>query len=207
MHLTLNALVQLLVGNLGGALSQFLVSAPPATTAGSSMAFTVVAADAGGHAVVGYNGTIRLDVPGTFYDYTLTNGVGVFAVTLTEAHASTITASDTVTSSIRGTSNSIACNANVVTQLTVSGPDGYTAHVPFNITIASVDAWYNFNPVYHGTVGFHTSDGSGTMPGDHTLTAGRGVFAATLVTAPPQTITAQDTTTSSIKGTWTPPVP
>src|SRR5206468_3490915 len=107
-------------------------------------------------------------------------------------------------SSITGTSNSIDVTAAAATHFTVSAPASATAGTPFSFTVTALDQFNNTATGYGGTVHFTSSDGAATLPADSTLTLGAGTFSATLDTAGTQTITATDTTNSSIAGTSNP---
>src|SRR5439155_223342 len=118
------------------AATHFSVSAPSPQTAGAAFNFTVTAQDQLNNTATGYGGTmpfssthgIRVPLP----NMTLTNGAGTFSATLRTAGSQTITATDTVTSSITGTSNSITVNAAAATHFTVSAASPQTAGVAFN---------------------------------------------------------------------------
>jgi uncharacterized repeat protein (TIGR01451 family) len=91
--------------------THFVVSAPASATAGQAFSFTVTALDQFNNTATGYTGTIHFTssdgqavLPA---DTTLTNGTGAFSATLKTAGNQTITATDTVDSSITGTSNTI----------------------------------------------------------------------------------------------------
>src|SRR5947208_3045494 len=114
----------------------------------------------------------------------------------------TITATDTVTSSITGTSNAITVGAAAATHFAVSAPASATAGSAFNFTVSALDAFNNTATSYAGTVHFTSSDGAATLPANSTLTNGTGTFSATLATAGNQTITATDTVTSEIPRAW-----
>jgi uncharacterized repeat protein (TIGR01451 family) len=185
--------------------THFLVSAPATATAGTAFNFTVTAQDPFNNTATGYAGTVHFSssdgqavLPA---NSTLTNGTGTFSSTLKTAGNQTITASDTVTPSITGTSNTIAVNAAAATHFAVSAPATATAGAPFNFTVTAQDQFNNTATAYAGTVHFTSSDGSSTLPANSTLTNGTGTFSATLGTAGTQTITATDTVTSSITGT------
>src|SRR5205807_2600834 len=132
---------------------------------------------------------------------TLTNGTGTFNATLRTPGNQTITATDTVTSSITGTSNAITVSAAPATHFAVSAPASATAGSAFLFTVTALDAFYTTAlhdalPIY-----FTSSDGAATLPANSTLTNGTGTFSATLRTSGNQIITATDTATSSITGT------
>jgi hypothetical protein len=67
-------------------------------------------------------------------------------------------------------------------------------------TVQAVDSSNNLLTGYSGTVHFNSSDLAATLPGDATLTSGTGTVSATLRTLGNQTITATDTSNSSISG-------
>src|SRR5207302_1183404 len=88
------------------------VSAPGSATAGNSFSFTVTALDAFNNTATGYAGTVHFtstDGAATLpANSTLTNGAGTFSATLKTAGSQTITGTDTITSSITGTSGTVA---------------------------------------------------------------------------------------------------
>jgi hypothetical protein len=131
---------------------------------------------------------------------TLTNGAGTFSATLKTAGNQTITATDTVTSLISGTSNTIAVSAGAATHFTISAPASATGGTAFNFTVTALDSSNNINTGYSGTVHFTSTDAQAVLPPNTTLTNGAGTFSATLKSAGAQTITATDTVTASITG-------
>src|SRR5205085_2222728 len=139
-------------------------------------------------------------------DTPLSSGAGSFSTTLKTAGAQTVTATDTVTSSITGTSGSIAVGATAATHFTVTAPAATTAGNAFNVTVSAQDQFNNTATGYTGTVHFTKTDaGAGSaVPGNYTF-GGLGVHAftngATLVTAGSQTITVTDVLNSAITGT------
>jgi len=134
-------------------------------------------------------------------DTTLVNGTGTFSATLATGGSQTITATDTLVSTITGASPTIAVST-VATHLTVSAPASATAGTPLNFTVTSLDSSNHTVPIgYSGTVHFTSSDAAASLPANATLTNGTGTFAATLNTAGSQTITAADTVTATITGT------
>jgi len=134
-------------------------------------------------------------------DTTLVNGTGTFSATLATGGSQTITATDTLVSTITGASPTIAVST-VATHLTVSAPASATAGTPLNFTVTALDSSNHTVPIgYSGTVHFTSSDAAASLPANATLTNGTGTFAATLNTAGSQTITAADTVTATITGT------
>src|SRR6202040_2545452 len=100
------------------AATHFVVSAPATATAGTSFNFTVTAQDQFNNTATGYTGTVHFtssDGAATLpANSTLTNGTGTFTATLRTNGNQTITATDTVTSSITGTSNTIIVSPTAV---------------------------------------------------------------------------------------------
>jgi hypothetical protein len=185
--------------------THFTVSTPSTATAGTAFNFTVTAQDQFNNTATTYSGTVHFtssDGQATLpADTSLTNGVGTFSATLKTAGSQTITGTDSLNSSIRGTSNTIAVSAASATRYTVSAPASATAGAAFNLTVTALDQFNNTATTYSGTVHFTSSDGSATLPGNSTLTNGTGTFSVTLRTASGQTITGTDTVTSSVTGT------
>jgi hypothetical protein len=187
-----------------GSATQFVVSAPASATAGSAFNVQVTARDEFGNVASGYAGTVHFtSTDGQAVlpiDSTLTNGTGTFSATLKTAGSRTITATDTVTGSITGTTSGIAVSPASTTHFTVSAPASTTAGTPFSFTVTARDQFGNAATGYAGTVDFSSTDGAAVLPPNSTLTNGTGTFPAVLNTPPSQTITATDTVTSSITG-------
>ena len=93
----------------------FSVSGPANVPSGISFNFTVTARDASNNTVTNYSGTVHFTSTDPHAqlppDSTLVSGSKVFAATLTTAGNQVITATDTATASIAGSSNSISVGA------------------------------------------------------------------------------------------------
>src|SRR6266704_2862562 len=182
--------------NAGGA-THFSVSAPSSATAGAAFSFTVAALDASNNPATGYSGTVHFsssDGQGVLpADSTLSSGTGTFSATLKTAGSRTITATDTVSSSITVTSGPITASPAAATHFTLAAPASATSGVAFSFTVTAQDQFNNTATGYSGTVHFSSSDGAATLPVDSTLSSGTGTFSATLKTAGSQAITATDT--------------
>jgi hypothetical protein len=182
------------------------VTAPAAGTAGTAFNFVVTALDASNNTASGYSGTVHFSssdpqavLP---VNSTLTNGMGNFSATLKTAGGQTITATDTVTALITGTSSSIIVSGTSgATHFSVIAPAGATPGVAFNFQVTALDAANSVATSYSGTAHFTSTDGQALLPANSTLTAGAGGFSATLKTSGGQTITATDTVAASITGT------
>jgi Galactose oxidase, central domain len=188
--------------------THFSVTAPATATAGTAFNFTVSALDASNNVVTTYSGIVQFTsidaqalLPGISK---LMNGSGTFSATLNTAGNQTITATDTATASIAGTSNSIKVTALPATHLSVTAPANATVGTAFNFTVTALDASNNVVTGYTGTVHFTSIDAQAVLPGNSTLMQGMGTFSATLKTSGSETITATDTASSSITGTSSP---
>src|SRR5207237_287233 len=180
--------------------------------------FIVSALDAFANTASGYRGTVRITssdgaaiLPAN-HTYTVTDGgVHTFSVTLkTAAASSSITAMDTVTSSITGSQTGITVNPDVAATLQVAGfSNPATAGTAGSVTVTARDAFGNVATGYVGTVAITTDNPNATLPGNHTFAAGESgvhVFAVTLKGASsPSTfsITATDPGPPSITGSQT----
>ena len=192
-----------------GATAKFTVTANLTTvTAGSNVTFTVTAQDTFGNLTgSAYSGTVHFtttDGQATLpANTTLFNGTGNFTVTLKTAGPQTLTATDTASSAIAGTSNSVSVNAAATAKFVVAGsPTSVTAGNNVTFTVTAQDTFGNLTGAgYTGTVHFTSTDGLATPPANTTLTNGTGTFNVTLKTAGPQTLTATDTASSAIAGT------
>ena len=98
-----------------GAATHFTVSAPYSTTVGTAFNFTVTALDASNNVATGYAGTVHFtSTDGAAVlpaNSTLSSGSGTFSATLKTAGSWTVTATDTVSGSITGTSGTIAVSS------------------------------------------------------------------------------------------------
>jgi len=185
----------------------FLVTAPASVTPGVPFNITVKALDTIGGTVPGYSGTVHItstDGAATLpADATLTNGIGTFQVTLRTQGTQTVTATDTVTSSITGGVSTYV--PGPATSFAVTAPPTVTKGIAFTITVTARDSTNATASGYSGTVHFTSSEAGATLPANATLTNGVGTFSVTLPTAGNNaTVTATDTVTPSITGTSSP---
>jgi uncharacterized repeat protein (TIGR01451 family) len=190
-----------------GPATHFSVSAPAAATGGTSFPFTVTARDVANNVATGYVGTVRFTstdggatLPSNYTFVGGDSGVHTFSATLATAGSQTITATDTTTSSITGTSGTINVTGPA-THFSVAAPATATAGAPFNVTVTALNAGGTTATSYAGTVHFTSTDGAAVLPANSTLTNGVGTFSTTLNTSGSRTITATDTVTSAITGT------
>jgi hypothetical protein len=166
---------------------------------------TVTALDTANNVAKSYAGTVHFSstdgqamLPA---DSTLMDGAGTFSVTLRSAGSQSVSATDTDTALIKGTSSPIEINPGPASHLAISAPTTAPLEVAFNFKVTALDVANNVALSYTGTVHFSSTDGQATLPPNSTLSNGVGVFPATLQTLGTQTITATDTVTASITGT------
>ena len=185
---------------------------PTNPIAGTPYNVTVTAYDAFGNVATGYTGKVVLSssdahavLPAAAYTFTGADaGSHTFSITLETAGAQSITATDTITSSIMGSDTNIVVQAAAATTLAVTGfPSPVTAGVAGNVVVTAYDAYGNVATGYTGSVALSTSDGRAVLPGSYAFMsgdAGSHTFSVTLETAGTYLITATDTGNSSIKG-------
>ena len=185
---------------------------PTGDTAGAGGNVVVTAYDAYGNVATGYTGTVSLTssdpravLSPSSYTFGGTTGTHTFGVTLETAGTQTITATDTVTSSLTGAESNIAVTAAAASTLKVTGfPTSDTAGTANNVVVTAYDAYGNVATGYTGTVSLTSSDPHAVLPSSYTFAAaaaGQHNFSVTLDTSGTQSITATDTVTSSITGT------
>jgi hypothetical protein len=180
------------------------VSAPASATAGTVFFYTVTALDQFGNPIPSFTGTVHftstdpeMHLPA---DAKLVNGVGQFAALPVSAGSQTITATDTVTSSLTGTSGTIAVGSGFAVKLWLIYPATANLGVPYNITVKARDHYGNTATGYNGIVTFVCADNTATLPANGTLTNGVGTFTMTFNTNGTKGFWAHDTATPSIGG-------
>ena len=188
-----------------GATHFSVVPATSTPTAGAPFNFTISALGASNNVLPTYSGIVvfassdnQAILP---VNSTLKNGVGTFSATLKTAGPQTITAIDSITLSITGTSSPINVNTGPPDHLSLNTPPTAIKGVAFNMVVSAMDATGNVTATYLGTVHFTSTDPLATLPANLSLTSGTANLSTTLNTLGAQTITATDTTTASITGT------
>ena len=203
-------------GGLTGTSATITVSATGAThfsvipatstpTAGAPFNFTVSAMDVSNNILPSYSGTVVFTSSDTQAalpaNSTLKNGVATFSATLKTAGSQTITAIDSITLSITGTSSSINVSTGATDHLSISTPATTSKGAALNMVVSAMDAVNNVTANYSGTVHFTSTDPQAVLPANMPVTNGMANFSATLNTLGAQTISATDTATASITGT------
>lgn len=184
--------------------SSLLISGiPSATTAGTSIPFTVTAPDLSGHVVTGYTGTVHFtstDAAAVLpADYTFTaadNGVHTFQVTFNTAGIQALSVIDTM-SGISGSQGGITVNPAAASQFVLAAPTDVTALMPFRMTVTALDPYGNRVTGYSGTIRFTSSDALAWLPPDYIFSAadaGQHTFSRGLILwqAGTQTISTTD---------------
>ena len=194
----------------------FTVATAASAGAGSPFDVTVTAKDIHGNVASSYLGTIRfttsdghdgVGLPSEFSFSSYDGGSHTFpsSVVLLTAGVQTVTATDTLTASIAGTSGSIAVDAAGIAKMSVSAPATATAGDPFSVTVVVKDPYDNTITDYQGTLRLTSSDSRAILAGDYTFVPadlGRRIFSGiVLETAGSQTVSATDTATGSVTGT------
>ena len=164
----------------------------------------MTALDQFNNTAIGYTGTVHFSstdgqasLPD---DVTLVNGSGFFAAALKTAGSHQITATDTVSGPINGTSNPVAVSVAALHHFGLSAPATAATGSAFNVTVTAQDAYNNTVISYVGTVQFNSSDGAAGLPSNGTLVNGVRDFSVTLKTAGSQSLTVRDTVNASITG-------
>jgi hypothetical protein len=143
-----------------------IVPTPSGIVAGNPISVTVTAQDVFNNTTPAYTGTAHFtssDPQAVLpTDSTLNNGIGTFPVTLKTARPQTITATDTVTSSIQGTSSPVTVSAAAARNFSWSVPFTASISFPFAATLTAFDSFNNIATSYTGSVQLSTANTSGT---------------------------------------------
>ena len=190
---------------LAGVATRLSIAVPDVAIAGRALSVSVTALDASGNVDPGYTGSLRLtslDRAATLpADAMLTNGAGTFSVMFRTAGPHTISGTAVGGGAIAGASGPIVVSAATVDHLRIGAPAADVADTAVDFTVTALDRFDNVATGYAGPVRFTSTDGLATLPATSTLTAGVGVFSATLRTAGPQTVTGTDVDDSAVTGT------
>ena len=187
---------------------------PTTATAGAAGQVVVTAFDAYGNVASGYRGSVGLSssdghalLPPIYTFTSADAGTHHFSVTLDTAGGQSITATDTIATTLTASENSITVQAAAAKTLSVTGfPTNPTAGTAYNFTVTAFDAYNNVATGYTGTMGLTSSDGHASLPAGYTFSgsdAGSHTFSVTLETAGPQSITAADTVNGGLNASQT----
>ena len=123
---------------------------------------------------------------------------------LKTAGSQVVTANDAGNASVKG-SASIVVKPGLASKLSINAPASVTPGVAFTFTVTALDAYGNVATGYIGTVQFSSSDAAASLPVNYTFTssdAGIATFTAIMDTTGSEWLTATDTLTPSITGTY-----
>ena len=143
------------------------ISGFPATVAGVTRNFVVVAKDAYGNVSSGYVGNvsfsstdIKAGLPAS-YTFTASDaGTHTFAATLKTAGLQSISVKDT-TGTLLATQSGISITAAAAASFTLSAPSNVVVGVGFKVTVTAIDAFGNVATGYLGKVNLTSKDSKG----------------------------------------------
>ncbi len=186
--------------------TQLVLTAPSTAVVGTSFGVTVTAEDVNNSPVPAYLGTVAItSSDGAALlppNSTLTDGSGTFTVTLNTGGNMTVTATDTVNTSLTVTSPAIAV-ATVPTHYVFSVPSTATVGQSFPVTVSAEDSSNSVVPTYEDSAYISSTDALASFP-PYALTyfdLGVASFSVTLNTAGDQTITVTDAGGAVLVGT------
>src|SRR5207244_4305487 len=192
------------------AATKFVVSGfPSPSTAGIAGSFTVTAEDNNGNVVTGYTGTVHFTssdgqaaLPSDYAFTAMDAGHHMFSAVLKTAGSQSLSVADTLNPSVTGSQTGIMVNAAAASSLVIAGfPSPTTAGASANFSVIAKDPFGNTATSYTGTGHFSSSDPQATLPSDYSFVGadgGQHGFSVVFKTAGSQSLTATDTTTSSI---------
>jgi hypothetical protein len=175
------------------------------------MTFTVTALDSSNNMGASYLGTVHFtssdplaNLPA---DYTFTAvdaGTHSFSVSMFTAGLQTVTATDTVMTNVRGTSNAITIEAEAPSTMLVTGGSGSigkfrTVHVDLEDEFGN----HSVGATTARTIHFTSSDPAAVLPADVTMVNGSADVQVKFMTVGTQTITATDVNAPAVSGTET----
>lgn len=209
-----NLVVAHLVNPPGAAAAKFSILATVPPTAGTAINVTMTAQDANGNTATGYAGKVHFTSSDTAAilpaDYTFTvadAGQHTFAVTFKTSGIQTLTATDSASSTVTGSTSVTVSPAPPPSSFGVTGyVTSTTAGTSHTFTVTAKNSSGAALTTYTGTIHFTSSDVQAGLPADYTFTsADKGVhsFSATLKTAGSRSISVTDKTVSTTTGTQT----
>jgi hypothetical protein len=184
---------------------------PDHADTGQPLALTVTAQDPLGQTAVGYRGTITFSssddlaaLPGDYPLTALDAGQHTFPVAFGSGGTQSVTATDTVDTTISGRSADVLVGPAAPALLVRGFPAAVTAGDPNTFTVTILDTSGHSDASYRGTVHFTSTDPRAFLPRDYSFTeadAGSHLFGAAFRTAGTQALTATDIHTGALTGT------
>jgi hypothetical protein len=193
--------------------ASFRVVARGEVYAGTEMRVMIRAVDETGRPVRGYTGTVALTssdpaavLPDDITFTTDDRGRATVKVTLNTAGEQTITATDTASDTVLGTTTVNVTAAPVATSFFVRAERDATSGAVTRVAVVALDESNRIATSYTGTVALTSTDAGATLPESYTFTSsdrGVHVFEFTPSTTGEQTVTATDTADASLTGSVT----
>src|SRR5207248_3017864 len=147
-------------------------------TAGTSHNFTITAHDAYGNTATGYTGTltftstdVKAVLPAIYKFASTDSGVHSFSATLKTTGSQSITATDPLASTIKGSQSVITLTRSASSGLGVTDPCSITASQAVIISFAAVGAFSNVISCNLGAFHFPSSDPIAILPSNYTFSA------------------------------------
>ncbi|QVL31380.1 hypothetical protein KIH39_21415 [Telmatocola sphagniphila] len=194
-------------------VTHFAVITSPQTTAGAAREVEIIALNANNRPVSNYTGTVQITssdsaavLPATYTFTAADHGRHEFSVILNSTGSETITATDTSTSTLSGSTSVTVNPALVATHFALLTQKNVYSGAIESVTVVALDASNRVVPNYTGTIQFSTAATGVTLPANYTFTsADQGVhtFQITSTTIGSETLTATDTASPSITGSVT----
>ena len=186
------------------AANKLLVATSPSTlSAGSTTSVSITAEDQYNNVVTSFGDSVTLsDSLGgaNFNSASFTGGIATVTSTLDKAGTQTITASDSA-ATMSGTSGSVTVTPAAASKLLVSAaPSSLTAGSTTSVSITAEDQYNNVVTGFSDSVTLSDSLG-GLSSSAVSFSSGKATVTATLDAGGTQTITAVDTSASTISGT------
>ncbi|HWE54065.1 MAG TPA: hypothetical protein VG435_01060, partial [Acidimicrobiales bacterium] len=150
--------------------SSFAVSAPSTATAGETLSVSITAKDSDNTDDPAYAGTAHLtSTDGQFSaaNVALSAGAATTSAVLKTAGNQTITATDSVDTSITGTSSDVAVSPAALSQVVATGPASATAGHAFAATFTAEDPFGNTETSDNGSISVTSTIGTVTPSTDN----------------------------------------
>jgi hypothetical protein len=195
-----NLVVNTLAGITSAASDTLAVSAPKSDTAGTAFSVTVTAQKAVGGVDTSYVGTIHFtstdaqaSLPASYTFTPADAGSHTFSVTLKTAATQSVTATDIVSSAVKGTASGLVVSPAAASRLALNGlPANATVGGSQSFSVSAQDPYGNVATGFTGKVHFASSDAQASLPADYVFTTndkGMHTFSMTFATAGTQSVT------------------
>ncbi len=186
------------------AATHYVITLAPGVTGGNAVNVQVLAEDASNHLAGSYSGTATItssDSGATLpASVTFDNGRASFQVTLATLGQQSITVTDNATSTLTGSATTNVAAPVTATHYAVYMPSGAMAGKAVTVQLVAEDAENHFVAGYSGTANLFSSDSGATLPATATFQNGHASFQVTFAAAGLQSVTATDSTTSTLTG-------